>query len=88
MNRTPPQYRYRILLVVALFSTALLAHGGKTRSDGCHTEAKTGKTHCHQKPKKKKKLSAEDPDVEPIWVEVPADPNAKSQPSPFNSWAH
>ncbi|NKI61769.1 YHYH domain-containing protein [Labrenzia sp. PO1] len=40
----------RVLLVsilVAIFSTAALAHSGGTDSNGCHHNRKTGGYHCH-----------------------------------------
>lgn len=44
-----------IKLIIALtifFSTILYSHGGRTNSEGCHTNRKTGDYHCHGAKKK------------------------------------
>lgn len=42
-------------LVVAVVSLSLtpvaLAHGGRTDSDGCHVDSRTGERHCHGAPR-------------------------------------
>ena len=40
---------YTILfsLIILGFNTELLAHGGRTNSQGCHNNTKTGNYHCH-----------------------------------------
>ena len=35
-----------------LLSSILFAHGGRTNSEGCHTNRKTGEYHCHGQKKK------------------------------------
>lgn len=36
-----------ILLIAALFTTSIFAHGGRTDKNGCHKESKSGERHCH-----------------------------------------
>lgn len=43
-----------ILSLVAFGQSALASRGGLDK-DGCHTDKKTGKHHCHDKNKKSKK---------------------------------
>jgi hypothetical protein len=35
------------LFLFLLTSVPSLAHSGRTNDSGCHTERKTGQTHCH-----------------------------------------
>jgi hypothetical protein len=41
-----------ILLSTIFFLTLLNSHGGRTNSEGCHTNRKTGEYHCHGAKKK------------------------------------
>ena len=45
---------YRYLFILFLLTTSLLvnAHPGRTNSEGCHTNRKTGEYHCHGTSKK------------------------------------
>lgn len=36
-----------IAMAIALCTSVAFAHGGRTNSDGCHTNRKTGDYHCH-----------------------------------------
>ncbi|WP_146908813.1 excalibur calcium-binding domain-containing protein [Arenimonas daejeonensis] len=36
-----------IALALLAFAPTVLAHGGGTNADGCHTNRKTGDYHCH-----------------------------------------
>lgn len=43
-----------IILLLAVFtvtSSLTFAHRGRTDSEGCHTNRKTGEYHCHRKKK-------------------------------------
>ena len=42
-----------VALLAATFSKDVFATGGRLNQDGCHTDSKTGKYHCHAKSKKK-----------------------------------
>ncbi|MFC3194297.1 excalibur calcium-binding domain-containing protein [Marinicella sediminis] len=46
----------RVLFVFICFSICFTAqsHGGRTNSDGCHNNRKTGEYHCHNSGKKTK----------------------------------
>lgn len=39
----------RIFTAVVLVSALSFAHSGRTNSEGCHTNRKTGEYHCHGK---------------------------------------
>lgn len=41
---------YTFILLCFLLPTIVLAHSGKTSSEGCHTNRKTGDYHCHNQP--------------------------------------
>lgn len=44
---------YKILvLLLILLSNQALSHSGRTNSEGCHNNRKTGQYHCHNKKKK------------------------------------
>ncbi|HIF9200051.1 TPA: YHYH domain-containing protein [Photobacterium damselae] len=36
-----------IILSICIFSSSVQAHSGRTDSQGCHTDHKTGLRHCH-----------------------------------------
>ncbi len=55
-------YRYFvILLIIGIFTLFILqvveAHSGRTNSEGCHNNRKTGDYHCHGAPKTSSKIS-------------------------------
>lgn len=35
------------IIIIVSFSDAAFAHGGRTNSEGCHKNRKTGDYHCH-----------------------------------------
>lgn len=43
----------RILLPITLITSFLFSHGGRTNSEGCHTNHSTGEYHCHGQKKKR-----------------------------------
>lgn len=36
-----------VIIALLLVQSPVLAHGGRTNADGCHTEKATGDYHCH-----------------------------------------
>jgi hypothetical protein len=38
---------FTILVLSVLIVGVDFSHSGRTNSDGCHTDRKTGKVHCH-----------------------------------------
>ena len=46
------------ILLTLFFSTSLLAHSGRTNSEGCHNNRKTGDYHCHNSPKSSSLVNA------------------------------
>lgn len=55
MNQNYSKFKFiywLVLLALVLFSTHVYSHGGRTNSEGCHNNRKTGEYHCHNsKPK-------------------------------------
>jgi uncharacterized protein DUF4124 len=43
------------IFIVVLVPSNVWAHSGGTNADGCHTNRKTGDTHCHNKKLKSQK---------------------------------
>lgn len=39
---------FSILFVILLFTPPAWGHGGRTNSEGCHNNRKTGEYHCHR----------------------------------------
>ena len=37
----------KLLIVALILPVLVLAHGGRTNSEGCHNNRKTGDYHCH-----------------------------------------
>ncbi|MDH5232070.1 MAG: YHYH domain-containing protein [Gammaproteobacteria bacterium] len=42
-----PWYNTILLFSLLVFASATHAHSGRTDSNGCHKDSKTGTTHCH-----------------------------------------
>lgn len=36
-----------VMIAAMAASVSAMAHGGRTNSDGCHNETRTGGYHCH-----------------------------------------
>lgn len=62
-----------ITLLFFVYSTSVIAHPGKTDTNGCHTNRKTGEYHCHGKKTENKQIE-EIKQAEP--VAVPATPTS------------
>ncbi|WP_223670871.1 excalibur calcium-binding domain-containing protein [Kangiella shandongensis] len=46
-----------LIICLLLISSQLAAHGGRTNSEGCHNNRKTGDYHCHNGSSTPKKIS-------------------------------
>ncbi|MEY8771676.1 MULTISPECIES: DUF1283 domain-containing protein [Erwinia] len=49
------------LLICMMLSPSVLAHSGRTNSEGCHTNRKTGEYHCHRSPHRRVEYPGQDP---------------------------
>lgn len=49
------------LLICMMLSPSVLAHSGRTNSEGCHTNRKTGEYHCHGSPQRQVEYAGQDP---------------------------
>lgn len=47
MYKNPAIALLMVILFAWLLPPAALSHGGGTDANGCHTNSKTGKRHCH-----------------------------------------
>lgn len=45
---------FLFLAILLIIPITAMAHPGRTNSEGCHTNKKTGEYHCHDKPSFKK----------------------------------